>query len=145
MSGDDTTPVNADRGTAAPVQEKPTDAELAVYQHLSDLFATQIKTQKVNLVISSAFFLLAWVAGVIGTLYLNRSEGLTVLLRLAPAGLSTVALPLPLRSYLKYRIRIPIYVGYKRFFDEALATKTSVEPWVIEDARAALKPLQEID
>ena len=145
MSGENIPPVNADGNAAARVQPKPTDAELAVYQYLSDLFATQIQTQKVNLLISSTFFFLAWIVGIIGTLYLNRSEGLTALLKLAPAGLSSIALPLPLHSYLKYRIRIPVYVGYKRLFDQAIITRTRVEPYVIEDARAALRSLQEID
>jgi len=134
---------------APPVQAEPTDAELKVYRYFSSEFATQIRAQKINVLISSGFAAAIWLIGLVATGFLYRSTGLASsameYMKLGPAALSSLALPFPLRSYLQYRVRIPIYQGYKRLFDEAIAANTRVEPYLIEDARAALKALQKMD
>jgi len=134
---------------APPAQAEPTDAELKVYRYFSSEFATQIRAQKVNVLISGAFAGGVWIIGLVATAFLYRSTGLASsameYMKLGPAALSSLALPFPLRSFLQYRVRMPIYQGYKRLFDEAIATNTRVEPYLIEDARAALKALQKMD
>ncbi|HYW71376.1 MAG TPA: hypothetical protein VE961_10090 [Pyrinomonadaceae bacterium] len=146
---EDPDPVNPVETSPLPCDTRPTAAEMAVYRYLSGEFEMQIKAQKTNVVISSAFACGVWVAGLIGTALLYRSTGLsgTALeyMKLGPAALSSLALPFPLRSFLQYRLRIPIYRGYKRLLDEAIAADTRVESYLIEDARDALKALQKVD
>lgn len=149
MPGDPNSPVNPLETRASPADTKPTAAELAVYRYLSSEFETQINAQKTNVLISGAFAAGVWLVGLVGTVLLYRSSGLggTALeyMKLGPAALSSLALPFPLRSYLHYRVRIPIYCGYKRLLDEAIATGQRVESYLIEDAREALKALQKMD
>lgn len=65
--------------------------------------------------------------------------------KLGPAALSMITLPFPIRMLLTYRMRIPIYDGYKRLFDAAAATGAEVQPALVEDARAALKALHKVE
>lgn len=149
MSGDQSPPVSPLEDAASLGDAEPTAAELSVYRYLSTEFETQIKAQKTNVMISGLFACGVWVVGLVGTAILYKSSGLggTALeyMKLGPAALSSLALPFPLRSYLQYRVRIPIYRGYKRLLDEAISTEQRVEPYLIEDARAALKALQKMD
>ena len=87
--------------------------------------------------------------GAVSAWYLFRSHqfGTTPIeyVKLGPAALSMITLPFPLRMWLTYRMRIPIYVGYKRLFDAAAATGGEVQPALVEDARAALKALHKVE
>jgi hypothetical protein len=56
-----------------------------------------------------------------------------------------IRIPFPIRMFLSYRVRIPIYAGYKRLFDNAVTTGAPVQPALVEDACAALKALHKID
>lgn len=99
--------------------------------------------------IAGGFILAVLVVSLISTWYLFRAGGLgsTSLeyMKLGPVAISGIALPFPLRMYLSYRIRIPVYEGFKRLFDEAAAAQIRVEPHLVEDARAALKALHKLD
>ena len=66
-------------------------------------------------------------------------------MKLGPAAVSSLALPLAIRMFLSYRVRIPIYRGYKRQFDEAAALGISVAPHVFDDARDALRAIHKVD
>jgi len=149
MPGEPAPPPNTNNPEASSAQAKATDAELKIFRYFSSEFETQISAQKTNALISSAFAAGVATIGIIGTAFLYRSSGLAntavEYMKLGPVALSSLALPFPLRSYLQYRVRIPIYHGYKRLFDEAIATGTHVEPYLVEDARAALKTLQKMD
>lgn len=124
-------------------------ADLLSYRYFSSEFEKQIKAQTTNVLISAGFSVGVLIIGIIATVYLYRTSGLSgsalEFMKLGPVALSSIPLPFPLRAYLQYRVRIPIYQGYKRLFDEALATKTRVEPYMIEDARSALKLLHKMD
>jgi hypothetical protein len=80
-------------------------------------------------------------------LFKSNSLGSTALeyMKLGPVALSTMTLPFPLRMLLSYRIRIPIYRGYKRLFDEAVAEGATVDPQLFQDARTALTALHKVD
>lgn len=128
---------------------RATDAELITYRHFSQEFEKQIKAQKINVIISSGFAVGVLMVGLLTTLFMYRSSGLsgTALeyIKLGPAALSSIPLPFPLRSYLQFRLRIPIYKGYKQLFDEAIETRTRIPPYLIEAALEALKALQKMD
>jgi hypothetical protein len=117
---------------------------VAQYRYYSDEFGTQIKTQRTNVWIAGGFVLGIVLVAVIATLYLRKTGGAGTALeymKLGPAALSSIALPFPLRTYLSYRIRVPIYRGYKTLFDEALLRRIEVAPDLIDDARNALREL----
>jgi len=115
------------------------------YRYYADEFGTQIKTQRTNVWIAGGFVLGIVLVAVIATLYLLRTAGAseTALeyMKLGPAALSSIALPFPLRTYLSYRIRVPIYRGYKTLFDDALLKQIEVAPDLLDDARNALREL----
>jgi hypothetical protein len=117
--------------------------------YFSAEFNKQITTQRVNLWIAGGFTLVVLLASLFVTWYLFRTGSSSGVLfeymKLGPVAISSLALPFPLRMYLSYRVRIPIYRGYRHLFDEAAARGTSVEPSLVEDARAALKALYKID
>lgn len=115
------------------------------YCYYADEFGTQVKTQRTNVWIAGGFVLGIVLVAVIATLYLLRTAGAsgTALeyMKLGPAALSSIALPFPLRTYLSYRIRVPIYRRYKMLFDEALLKRIDVAPDLLDDARNALREL----
>ena len=117
--------------------------------YFSSEFENQIKTQRTNVCIASAFALGVLAVSLLSTWYLFRTSGPAgtplEYMKLGPVALSSIALPFPLRMYLSYRVRSPIYWGYKRLFDEAAARGTHVEPHLLEDARAALKAVHKLD
>jgi hypothetical protein len=126
-----------------------TEAELLTYRYFSQQFERQIKAQKTNVLISSGFAVAVLIVGIIATFLLYRSPGLKgsalEYIKLSPTALSSIGLPFPLKSYLQYRTRMPIYTGYKQLFDEAIETRTRIDPKLIEAALEALKPLQKVD
>jgi hypothetical protein len=149
MPGESDSLANPPETRASSDDARPTAAELAVYRYLSSEFEMQTKAQRTNVLISGGFACGVLIVGLIGTVLLYRSSGLagTALeyMKLGPAALSSLALPFPLRSFLQYRVRIPIYHGYQRLLDEAIATQTRVDPCLTEDAREAVKVLQKMD
>jgi len=116
--------------------------------HFSGQFEDQIRSQRSNLWIATSFTM-----GVLGIsilswfLFKSKSQGGTSLeyMKLGPAALSSLTLPLALRMFLSYRVRIPIYRGFKRQFDEAAALGISVDPDLVDDARDALKAIHKVD
>lgn len=117
--------------------------------HYSKLLEKQIKAQRTNLIIAAAFALLVQVVGIVLTLYLvktgNQLATAWEYIKLGPATVGGLALPIPLKMYLSYRIRAPIYEGYKELFDEAAARGARVGDRVIDDTRDALKSLHKLD
>lgn len=150
MPGDplETVPASDRTETTSPAS-RATEAELATYRYFSSEFDQQLKAQTTNVLISGGFCLAVVVIGLIGTILLYRTAGVggsaIEYMKLGPVALSGISLPFPLRAYLQYRVRRPIYQGYKRLFDQAIATKQRVEPYLIEDARSALKSLHKMD
>jgi hypothetical protein len=145
MPGDLPPQVNAtEQGMSLP-DGSPTKTELATYRYLSSEFAKQIKAQKLNIFISGAFCIGVLFIGLIGTVLLYRRGELAgsalEYMKLAPAALSSISLPFPLRAYLHYRIRMPIYTGFKQLFDEAIENRTRVEQVLVDAALNALKVL----
>lgn len=117
--------------------------------YFSNEFANQIQTQRTNLLIAAGFALVVLSISILSAWYLFRANnfGGTPIeyMKLGPAAISSIALPFPVRMFLTYRVRIPIYAGYKRLFDMAAATGAAVQPELVEDARAALKALHKVD
>ncbi|MGZ8843097.1 MAG: hypothetical protein ACXW18_05505 [Pyrinomonadaceae bacterium] len=109
----------------------------------------QIKTQRTNLLIAGGFTLSILAVSLLATWYLFRTAGVSgtplEYMKLGPVAISGIALPLPLRMFLSYRTRIPVYESYKRRFDLAAATGRPAERDLVEDARAALKALHKPD
>jgi hypothetical protein len=117
-------------------------------RYFSAKFAKQIRTQRTNLMIAAGFTLGVLCVSLVSTWYLFRT-GMTgaplEYMKLGPVAISGIALPFPLRMCLSYRVRIPIYEGYQRLFDEAASKGQSVERHLVEDARDALKALHKLD
>lgn len=116
--------------------------------YYSSELANQIKAQRTNVFISFGFTLGVLAVGLLFTWYVAykaNSNASLEYMKLGPLALSGIALPFPLRMYLSYRVRIPIYKGFKRLFDEAAVRGTRVEPNLVEDARAALKAVHKLD
>ena len=124
-------------------------AGLDLNRYFSSEFASQIQTQRTNLLIAAGFAFIVLSISILSAWYLFRTNsfGGTPIeyVKLGPAALSSIALPFPVRMFLTYRVRIPIYAGYKRLFDMAAATGATVQPELVEDARAALKALHKMD
>lgn len=123
-----------------------TPVDLNLYY--STELGTQLQTQRTNVLIAGGFAIVVLGLSMLLSWYLFRTNfGGTAFeyVKLGPAAISSLALPFPIRMFLSYRVRRPIYVGYKRQFDMALATGCPVQPELYEDARAALKALHKID
>lgn len=129
--------------------ERSGKGSLDLNVYFSNEFANQIKTQRTNLLIAGGFALAVLGISIVSAWYLFRTNNFgstpVEFLKLGPAALSTITLPFPIRMFLTYRMRIPIYDGYKRLFDAAAATGAEVQPALIEDARAALKALHKVE
>ncbi|SRR6266404_1076551 len=147
----DRSQTNAQAGSpsAAPIKGAASATNFNENCYFSSEFSTQIRTQRSNLWIAGGFTLGILGVSLLGTWYLFRTGGIggTPLeyMKLGPVAISGMALPFPLRMYLSYRVRIPIYENFKRLFDEAAATGATVEPHLVEDARDALKALHKLD
>lgn len=145
MPGDLPPQVNATEQATGVADQLPTRTELATYRYFASEFGKQIKAQKLNILISCAFCVGVLLIGLVGTflLYRNGDVAGTALeyMKLGPAALSSISLPFPLRAYLHYRIRMPIYTGFKQLFDEAVQNGTRVEQVLIDAAINALKVL----
>lgn len=133
----------------ASTKEATFDGRFNENLYYSAEFEKQITTQRTNLWIAGGFALVVLLASLVTTWYLFRTGSSSGVLfeymKLGPVAISSLALPFPLRMYMSYRVRIPIYKGYKHLFDEATASGTSVESSLVEDARAALKALHKIE
>lgn len=141
-----------------PTDKNPVDASAAASEvneglrnqnrYFSSQFEDQIKSQRSNLWIATSFTIGAFgISILIWLLSKSNSQGGASLeyMKLGPAALSSLTLPVALRMFLSYRLRIPIYRGYKRLFDEATLLGTSVEPHLFDDARDALKAIHKVD
>lgn len=124
-----------------------TPVDLNLYY--STELGNQLQTQRTNVLIAGGFAIAVLGLSILSSWYLfkTNSFGGTALeyMKLGPAAISSLALPFPIRMFLSYRVRRPIYVSYKRQFDMAVATGCPVQPELYEDTRAALKALHKID
>ena len=111
----------------------------------SEQFDEQLKAQRGNLWISSIFTLIVLSIGLVATVHLFRTSAATEYLKLGPMALSSISLPFPLRMYLTYRIRAPIYRRLKRRFEEAAENGSEPDPDMLDEARNALKALHKLD
>ena len=111
----------------------------------SEQFAEQLKAQRGNLWISLVFTLIVMSIGMVATVHLFRTSAATEYLKLGPMVLSSISLPFPLRMYLTYRIRAPIYRRLKRRFEDAAKTGSEPDPDMVDEARNALKALHKLD
>lgn len=143
----------ADRPSGPATASAPNDrsgrGSLDLNVYFSNEFANQISTQRTNLLIAGGFALAVLAIGALSAWYLFRTNNFTgaplEYMKLGPAALSSITLPVPIKMFLTYRMRIPIYAGYKRLFDMAAATGAAVQPELVEDARAALKALHKVE
>jgi hypothetical protein len=135
--------------TASANNDRSGRGSLDLNVYFSNEFANQIRTQRTNLLIAGGFAFAVLAISVLSAWYLFRTNnfGGTPIeyMKLGPAAISTITLPFPIRMFLTYRMRIPIYAGYKRLFDAAAATGAEVQPALVEDARAALKALHKVE
>jgi hypothetical protein len=108
----------------------------------------QIRTQRGNVLISVAFTFCVFSVSLVATLYLFRTgiSGIGIeYVKLGPIALSSISLPLPLRMYLSYRVRLPIYRRLKHGFEVAAKLGVEPDPELVDDARTALKALHKPD
>ena len=118
------------------------------YIDYSEQLDEQIRTQRGNVLISVVFTLCLVSVSLIVTFYLFRTgvPGTAMeYVKLGPIALSSISLPLPLRMYLSYRLRLPTYRRLKRRFDEAAESGVELDPQLIDQAQNALKALHKLD
>jgi hypothetical protein len=117
-------------------------------QYFSMQFEKQIRRQKGNVLIGVCFMAGVFLIGLVSA-WSVVSKGIAgtgvEYMKLGVVALSSLSLPYPLRMYLSYRLRGPLYEGYKRLFDEAAARGTEVNPKLVEDARKALEVIHKLD
>jgi hypothetical protein len=104
--------------------------------------------QRGNVLISLAFTLCVFSVSLVATVYLFRTgiPGTAIeYVKLGPIALSSISLPFPLRMYLSYRVRLPIYRQLKRCFEKAAELGVDPDPELVDDARNALKALHKLD
>lgn len=117
-------------------------------QYFSTEFEKQIRRQKSNVVIALCCMVGVFVTGVIAAwILVGKGMPGTSLeyMKLGTVALTSFSLPFPLKMYLSFRVRCPIYEGFKRLFDYAESTGTEVSPILVEDARKALSAIHKLD
>lgn len=141
ISADQTRNAERDSGVDGPAQPGTSSFDQNAYY--SSRFAQQIESERTNLWISFGFTLIVLAGSLLASWRLFRNAGpagtYLEYMKLGPIAISGIALPFPVRMYLSYRVRIPIYKLFKSLFDDAAARGEQVHPQVLDDAKDAVK------